>query len=308
MESFILQVKMVIFMPYNKSTVGENHSKKNVKKKVSEETPREQRHIEIFKKLRRIPLGKQGILIGLLVLFFLILICAAIHPGNFFKNFPFYLLFFILWPVCTFLVWLALNFIKYLIWAAVAIPGALAILSYLGGSTEAAVVFGAISLGVLLVIVAIGLAIGALIVGPGILAGIGIYHALGGGFFGVFVGILVGIVLTGFIAFLAGKIILPFAIGFGITTIGGAIANEIANSAFRIHRFLLLKTNLEDVLRDVGRKADLGSLKDAIMSILSIFGDMLQGIWSTNWVIFIGAVGVGILFVVLALKEGEDNA
>jgi hypothetical protein len=256
-----------------------------------------------LRALKFIPRDKKGILTSLIIFLGIVILCAITHSGKFTQNFLFYLLFFVLWPLCVFLVWFGFDVIRYLIVAAIVVPGGFAVISFLEGHTEAALVAGAIAVGVLLVVLGIIAIIAAIFLGPAILVGLGIYYALGSTFLAGLLGFIAGLIIYGLTWFLLRKIIIPFSFGFGLTMLGGILASNIANTVFRIHQMYLLNLNIDKWFKEISKSMDFNSIQSAIKSIYSALWQLLGGFRVGGWLIILGAFIVGIFFVIAELQE-----
>jgi hypothetical protein len=261
-----------------------------------------------LRTLKFIPKDERGVLIALIILLGVVVLCAITHSGRFTQNFLFYLLFFVLWPLCVFLVWIGFEVVKYLIVGAIALPGGFAVISYLNGHTEAALVAGAIAVGVLAVVLGIIVIIAAIFLGPAILVGLGIYYGLGSTFLAGLLGFIIGLIIYGLTWFLLRKIIIPFSFGFGATMLGGILASNVANLVFRIHQIYHLNLNIDKWFKEVTKSMDFSSIQSAIKSIYSALWSLLGEFRVGGWLIILGSFIVAIFFVIAELQDlKKDN-
>ena len=263
--------------------------------------------LERLKGLKLLPRSKEWIAISIGIFLGIILICSISHSGSFGRNFLFYLLFFALWPLCVFLIWIGFEAVKYLIVGAIVVPGAIAVLSYLGGHNETAFTAGAIAAAVLIVVIVIAAMIAAIFLGPGILVGLLIYYSLGSTFWAGLLGFLAGLIVYGLTYIILGKILIPFSFGFGTTMLGGIIASDISNAVFRVHQIYLLNVNIDRFYKQISKSIDLNTVQGAIKSIYGTLSELMGGFGAGNWIIILGAFAVGIAFVLSGFRELKKN-
>lgn len=259
--------------------------------------------VQRLRGLKLIPRSKRWAVISLGILLGIILFSSISHSGSFGRNFLFYFLFFVLWPLCVFLIWIGFEVVKYLIVGAIVVPGAIAVLSYLGGNNETAFAAGAIAAAVLIVVLAIAAIIVGIFLGPGILVGLGIYYSLGSTFWSGLLGLLAGLIVYGLTYIILGKILIPFSFGFGTTMLGGIIASDISNAVFRVHQIYLLNVNINRFYKQISKSIDLNTVQSAIKSIYGTLSELMGGFGAGNWIIILGAFAVGIAFVLSGFRD-----
>ncbi len=237
---------------------------------------------------------KPGIVLGSIFFFGFVLIP---YSESFRSLLLFYLMFSILWTTCVYLIWFGFKFLRYLLIAAITIPGVVAFISYSGGHNRVALVAGTISLGVLLSVIGIIFIVMILFLGPGALAGLWIYHFIGSNVWSASLGFIIGLGIFALTCQLLRKLVLPYSYGFGVAMSGGIAAHDLSNIVFRIHPSYLLNRSIASFLDEIGR-LNFESIENGIRSAYLFLSWLLGGFGIRNWIIIAAAFGAGILFVI----------
>ena len=236
---------------------------------------------------------KAGILLGLIFFLGIVLIPYSESFGHLLL---FYLMFSILWTTCAYLIWFGFKSLRYLLIAAITIPGVVALISYSGGHNRVALVSGTISLGVLLSVIWIIFMVMTLFLGPGVLAGLWIYHFIGSTVWSASLGFFMGLGIFAVTCQLFRKLILPYSYGFGIAMLGGIAAHDLSNIVFRIHPSYLLNRSIDSFFDEIGR-LNFESIENGILSVYLFLSWLLGGFGIRNWIILAAAFVAGIFFL-----------
>ncbi len=217
------------------------------------------------------------------------------------EHFFFYMIFSILWMICGYLIWFGSRFLKYVIVAAVTIPGVMALLSYLGGYSRVAVISGSICLGVLLSLIAIVLIIITLFLGPAVLAGVWVHHLLGSNLWSSLMGAVLGLGSFYLTFQFLRKVVIPYSHGFGLAMLGGLLAHDLSNIFFRIQPSYLLNTGMESFFHEI-ETLNFHTLENGIVSTYLFLSWLLSGFGVRNWIIIAGAFSTGIFFIIQRMR------
>jgi hypothetical protein len=194
------------------------------------------------------------------------------------------------------LIWCGFRFIRYLLIAAITIPGAVALISYLGGHNRVALISGTISLEVLLSVLGAIVMVTTLFLGPGVLAGLWIYHAIGNAVWSALLGIIMGLGVCTLTCQLLRRLVLPYSYGFGIAVLGGVAAHDLSNMVFRIHPSYLMNRSIDSFFAQIGR-LNFESIEKGIPGVYLLLSWLLGGFGVKDWVIITAAFVAGMFFV-----------
>ena len=237
---------------------------------------------------------RSGIILGLIFFFSFVLIPYSESIRDLLL---FYLMFSILWTTCAYLIWFGFKFLRYLLIAAITIPGVVTIISYLDGHNRVALVSGMVSLGVLLSVIAILFLVMTLFLGPGVLAGLWIYHFIGSTVWSASLGVIIGLGMIVLTCQLFRKLIIPYSYGFGVAMLGGIAAHDLSNLVFRIHPSYLLYRSIGRFFDEIGR-LNFESIENGILSVYLFLSWLLGGFGIRNWIIIAAAFGAGLCLVI----------